>query len=86
VLYQSRLVPRVIPAIGLIGAPLLLASFVATLFGAFEQVSVPALILALPIAAWEFSLGVRLTIKGFSTTTQTVTAEATAATTATVAA
>ena len=86
VLYQARLVPRAIPAIGLVGAPLLLASFVATLFGAFEQVSVPALILALPIAVWEFSLGMRLTIKGFSTTTQTVTADTTVTTTASVAA
>ena len=34
VLYRSRLVPRIIPTIGLIGAPLLLASTVATLFGA----------------------------------------------------
>ena len=39
VLYRSRLVPRIIPTIGLIGAPLLLASVVATLFGAWEQVS-----------------------------------------------
>ena len=66
VMYRSRLVPRIIPTIGLIGAPLLLASFAATLFGAFDQVSGPALLLALPIAIWEFSLGVWLTVKGFN--------------------
>ena len=42
VLYRSRLVPRIIPTIGLVGAPILLASFAATLFGAFDQVSGPA--------------------------------------------
>ena len=33
-LYQSRLVPRILPVIGFIGAPLLVASTMATLFGA----------------------------------------------------
>ncbi|MGH9134364.1 MAG: DUF4386 domain-containing protein [Ilumatobacteraceae bacterium] len=67
VMYRSRLVPRIIPTIGLIGAPLLLGSGVATLFGAFDQVSAPAGLLALPIAAWEFSVGVWMTFKGFKT-------------------
>src|ERR1700689_5438835 len=35
-LYRSRLVPRVIPAMGLIGAPILLASVIATLFGGLK--------------------------------------------------
>ena len=51
---------------GLIGAPLLLISSTATLFGMFDQVSPAAFFLALPIAAWEFSLGVWLVVKGFS--------------------
>ena len=38
-LYRSRLVPRIIPLVGLIGAPLLVASVAATLFGLWEQVS-----------------------------------------------
>jgi hypothetical protein len=65
VMYRSRLVPRIIPTIGLIGAPLLLASCIATLFGAFDQISGPAALLALPIAAWELSLGLWMTFKGF---------------------
>jgi hypothetical protein len=65
VLYRSRLVPRLIPTIGLIGAPLILASATGTLFGAWDQVSVLGGIGALPIAVWEFSLGVYLTAKGF---------------------
>ena len=34
VMYRWRLVPRLIPTIGLIGAPLILASATGTLFGA----------------------------------------------------
>lgn len=64
-LYRSRLVPRVIPTIGLIGAPLLLTSDLCTLFGVFGQTSGAAFVLALPIAVWELSLGVRLVVKGF---------------------
>jgi hypothetical protein len=65
VLYRSRLVPRLIPTIGLLGAPLLLASGIATLFGVHDQLSPTAALLALPIAAWELSLGVWMTVKGF---------------------
>jgi hypothetical protein len=65
VMYRSRLVPRSIPTVGLIGAPLILASSTATMFGLWDQLSRPAAVLALPIAAWEFSLGMWLTFKGF---------------------
>ena len=64
-LYRSRLVPRIIPLVGLIGAPLLVASGVATLFGLNDQVSGLSAIAVLPIALWEFSLGVYLIVKGF---------------------
>ena len=67
IMYRSRLVPRIIPTLGLIGAPLLVISSTASLFGAWEQVSSIALLMALPIAAWEFSLGVYMTVKGFKT-------------------
>jgi Domain of unknown function (DUF4386) len=64
-LYRSRLVPRVIPVLGLIGAPLLITAVIATLFGGIEQGSSWAALAALPIAAWELSLGVWLIVKGF---------------------
>jgi hypothetical protein len=57
-LYRSRLVPRIIPLVGLIGAPLLLVSDIGVLFGLWPQVSGLTAIAALPIALWEFSLGV----------------------------
>jgi hypothetical protein len=64
-LYQSRLVPRILPLLGFIGAPLLAISFVATLFGFWTQVSPQSGLLTIPIAVWEFSLGVYLIVKGF---------------------
>ena len=62
-MYRSRLVPRVIPLLGLIGAPLLICTVIATLFGGLKLGS-PELA-ALPVAAWELSLGVWLVVKGF---------------------
>ncbi|MFI7482402.1 DUF4386 domain-containing protein [Kocuria sp. M1R5S2] len=64
-LYRARLVPRILPVIGFIGAPLLIASAVATTFDLWGQVSALAALAALPIALWEFSLGVWLVVKGF---------------------
>jgi len=64
-LYQSRLVPRWLPVLGLIGAALLVASWLAILVGGIGAISPAAAVLALPIAVWEFSLGVYLTFRGF---------------------
>jgi hypothetical protein len=64
-LYKSRLVPRIIPTVGLVGAPLLFAAFLGVLFGVFEQVSSTAFLLTLPIAAWELTIGLWMTVKGF---------------------
>lgn len=65
VLRQTGLVPRWIPTVGLIGAPMLLVSSAGVLFGAWEQVSVGAMVLVLPIATWELSVGIHLIVKGF---------------------
>jgi heme A synthase len=50
---------------GLIGAPLLITAVFATMFGSIEQGSSLAAVAALPVAAWELSLGVWLVVKGF---------------------
>ena len=71
-MYRSRLVPRVIPLMGLIGAPLLIAASIAIFFGASSLL----LIAAIPVALWEFSLGVYLVVKGFKSCA--ITAEMTA--------
>nr|WP_268921392.1 DUF4386 family protein [Serinibacter arcticus] len=62
-LLRLRAVPRAIPVIGLVGAPLLAASALGTVLGAFDQVSAVAGALALPIAAWELALGLWLTFR-----------------------
>ena len=66
-LYQSRLVPRVLPVLGLIGAPFLIANTIVFMFGISSG---PLYLLTgigvLPIALFEFSLGIWLTFKGFN--------------------
>jgi hypothetical protein len=64
-LYWSRLVPRVLPVVGMIAAPLLLTGTAGVLFGALERGSLLQLLLGIPIALWEFSLGIYLVVKGF---------------------
>ena len=64
-LYQSRLVPRVLPLLGFIGATLLVAGDIAVLFGLIGQHAPSTALAAIPIALWEFSLGVWLVVKGF---------------------
>jgi hypothetical protein len=64
-LYQSRLVPRALPVLGFSGAILLVAAWTGTLFGFLKQVSAASALFAIPIALWEFSLGVYLVVKGF---------------------
>ncbi len=67
-LYQSRLVPRILPVVAFVGVPLLVANTILLMFG----ITGPALTLTtlgvLPIALFEFSLGVYLTVKGFKPT------------------
>jgi NADH:ubiquinone oxidoreductase subunit K len=67
-LYRSRLVPRIIPTVGLIGAPLLLTATLVTFFGHNTQTSNWSAIATLPIAAWELAVGLWMLIKGFNTT------------------
>ncbi|MEP7766186.1 DUF4386 domain-containing protein [Sanguibacter sp. 25GB23B1] len=64
-LLRSRLVPRIIPLVGLVGAPLLLLAAGGTTFGLFDQVSPVSAVAAVPIALWELSLGMWLVVKGF---------------------
>ena len=66
-LYRSRLVPRVLPVLGIIGAPFLIANTIVFMFGISSgPLYVMTGIGVLPIALFEFSLGVWLTVKGFN--------------------
>jgi hypothetical protein len=64
-MYRSGLVPPRMALLGLIGGPLLILSFVLTLFGVYENGSTGSGLLALPEIAWEASLAVYTAWKGF---------------------
>jgi Domain of unknown function (DUF4386) len=64
-LYPSRLVPRVLPLLAFVGAALLIAADIAKLFDLVGPTSLLATLGALPIAVFEFALGVYLIVKGF---------------------
>ena len=66
-MYRSGLVPRRMAMLGLIGGPLLILSFVLTLFDVYDNGSAWSGLLALPEIAWELSLGIYAAWKGFRT-------------------
>lgn len=70
-LYRSRLVPRFIPVLGLIGGPLVFAYNTALMFGASGQIVSWAAIGVIPIFAWEVTLAIRLIAKGFDASPMT---------------
>jgi len=67
-MWRSRLIPRFIAGLGLVGGPLLFVSATAVLFGAYNQVSLPGAIAPLPVFAWELGLALFLIFRGFKVT------------------
>jgi len=65
-LYQSRLVPRGLSLIGIVGGPILLAGYIAVMFGLLGLHAPLAALSAIPVTLFEFSLGVWLIAKGFN--------------------
>lgn len=64
-LYQSRLVPRGLAIIGIIGGPVLLAGDFFVLFDFIGQRDPLIALTAVPVALFELSLGIYLVVKGF---------------------
>ena len=64
-MYRSRLVPRAIPVLGLIGAPLFTSWIIGYIFGITEGGTAWHAIGVAPIFFWELSLGLWMTFKGF---------------------
>lgn len=64
-LYKSKLVPRSLSLIGIIGAIPLLAGYFAIISGRIERNSQLAALSASAVAVFEFSLGIYLSIFGF---------------------
>jgi hypothetical protein len=65
-LYRARLVPRAIPALGIIGAPILIAFVIGTILGVTGPGTVFQGIAVAPFFIWELVLGLWLTFKGFN--------------------
>ena len=64
-MWKTRLVPRALSILGLIGGPALLIAGAAMMFGVTE-IGAPAQILAtMPEFFWELSFGIWLLVKGF---------------------
>ena len=64
-LYQSRLVTRGLSLIGIVGGPILFIGYFAILLGLIRQHVPLAGLFAIPVALFEFSLGIYLIVKGF---------------------
>jgi hypothetical protein len=64
-LYQSRLIPRGLSLIGIAGGPVLLIGYFAILAGLIGQHAPVVGLFAIPVALFEFSLGIYLVVKGF---------------------
>ena len=64
-MYRSGLMPRRLAMLGLIGGPLLFISSVLIIFDVFENGSGPSGLLSLPEIAWETSICIYCTWKGF---------------------
>ena len=65
-MYTSRLVPRGMAVLGLVGGPLVMASGIAVILGVIEIGSVWQVLPALPEFVWELALGIWLIVKGFN--------------------
>lgn len=70
-LYKSRLVPRTLSIVGMVGALPLFAGYLAIMFGVIDRVSPWAGLSALLVALFEFSLGIYLVVKGFKSSSVT---------------
>jgi len=65
-LYTSRLVPRPIPVLGLIGAPMFASWLVGYILGITDGASAWHTIGVAPIFFWELSVGLWMAFKGFN--------------------
>lgn len=64
-MYTSRLVPRWMATLGLIGGPLIILSGIGTLFSAWDAGSTVPAITVIPEFLWELSLGIYAAVWGF---------------------
>ena len=76
-LYRARLVPRAIPALGIVGAPILIAYVIGNILGLTGPGTLFQVIAVMPFFIWELVLGLWLTFKGFNESSPLAVAERT---------
>ena len=64
-MYRSRLVPRKLAVLGLVGGPLIILSGAAAMVGIIELDGTWQVLAAVPEFFWELGLGIYLVVKGF---------------------
>lgn len=74
-LYRARLVPRGLPALGILGAPLLISFVIGNILGVAEPGTLFHGVAVMPFFIWELVLGLWLTFKGFNKDSQLALAE-----------
>jgi hypothetical protein len=67
-MWSSRLLPRGLSVLGLIGGPLIILSGIAVMFGLIDAGSLAQGIATIPEFFWELGLGIYLIAKGFRPT------------------
>ena len=72
-MFRSRLVPRRLAVLGLIGGPLIVASGSAAVLGLIEPGGAAQTLSAAPEFFWELGFGIYLIVKGFKRTVLTAT-------------
>ncbi len=66
VFFKSRLIPRAISAIGILGAVMIFIAAHLEMFGVMPQLSTGGMLMAIPIFVYEMTLAVWLIVKGFN--------------------
>ena len=64
-MYTSRLIPRRLALLGLIGGALAIVAATGALFGVYDRQSAPQAVLTVPEIIWEAALAIYLVVKGF---------------------
>lgn len=74
-LYKARLIPRGIPALGIVGAPILISFVIGNILGVAQPGTLFHGVAVMPFFVWELVLGLWLTFKGFNKHSQLALAE-----------
>ena len=76
-LYRARLVPRWMPALGIVGAPILISFVIGLILGVAQVGTLFHIVAVMPFFIWELVLGLWLTFKGFNESSPIAIAERT---------